>query len=138
MIDPLQSAMRATSSALEAQSARIRIISENVANAQTTGEAPGADPYRRKTISFGEEMARAEGVTTVAIRTVGRDVSAFRSVHDPGHPAADARGYVKLPNVDPILELADLREANRSYQANLQVVRQTRELVTLTVDLLKA
>ncbi len=138
MVEPLQAALRAASSALEAQSTRIRVVSENVANAHSTGATPGDDPYRRKTISFGEELARAEGVRTVAVRSIGRDPTAFRSVHDPGHPAADQRGFVKLPNVDPILELADLREANRSYQANVQVVRQTRELFTLTIDLLKA
>lgn len=138
MVEPLQAALRAASSALEAQSTRIRVVSENVANAQTTGATPGSDPYRRKTISFGEELARAEGVRKVAIRAIDVDLSDFRMVRDPGHPAADARGYVKMPNVDPILEMADLREANRSYQANVQVVRQTRELFSLTIDLLKA
>lgn len=138
MVEPLQAALRAASSALEAQSTRIRVVSENVANAQTTGATPGSDPYRRKTISFGEELARAEGVRKVAIRAIDVDPSDFRMTLDPGHPAADERGYVKMPNVDPILEMADLREANRSYQANVQVVRQTRELFSLTIDLLKA
>ncbi len=138
MIDPLLGAIRAASSALEAQSTRIRVVSENVANAQTTGAEPGSEPYRRKTISFGEELSRAEGVRTVGVRAIGRDPSEFRVVRDPGHPAADAKGFVKMPNVDPIMEVADLREANRSYQANVQVVRQTRDLFSLTIDLLKA
>jgi flagellar basal-body rod protein FlgC len=98
VIDPLQSSIRVAGSALQAQSMRIRVVSENLANAQTTGAAPGDDPYSRKTVSFANEMSRVDQANLVTIRKVGVDQSAFRIVRDPGHPAADARGYVKMPN----------------------------------------
>jgi flagellar basal-body rod protein FlgC len=122
---------------LYAQSQRLRVSSENLANAQTTGANATEDPYRRKTITFGELVDRNAGVATVSVRAVGRDPSSFRTIYDPGHPAADAKGFVRMPNVDPMVELADLREANRSYQANVQVVKQAKDLFSLTIDLLK-
>lgn len=137
MIDPLGAALRIAGSGLEAQSARLRIAAENLANAQSTGTTPGADPYVRKTITFASELDRATGTPRVRVRGVGTDSAPFRVEHDPGHPAADAAGKVKLPNVDTLIETADMREANRSYQANLQVAKQARELFSLTLDLLK-
>lgn len=137
MIDPLQATLRIAGSGLEAQSARLRIVAENLANAQSTGATPGADPYSRKTITFASELDRTTGTPRVRVRGVGTDSAPFRVEHDPGHPAADAAGNVKLPNVDTLIETADMREANRSYQANLQVAKQARELFSLTLDLLK-
>ncbi|MFC6790905.1 flagellar basal body rod protein FlgC [Methylobacterium komagatae] len=137
MIDPLLSATKLASSGLEAQSLRMRIVSENLANAQSTGDAPGADPYSRKTISFRAEMQRAIGASSVKVSEIGRDTSPFRSEYDPGSPAADARGMVKLPNVNMLVEMADMREANRSYEANLQVIKQARAMVASVIDLLK-
>ncbi|MGC5779423.1 flagellar basal body rod protein FlgC [Methylobacterium sp. NFXW15] len=137
MIDPLLSATKLASSGLEAQSLRMRIVSENLANAQSTGDAPGADPYSRKTISFRAEMQRAIGASSVRVSEIGRDTSPFRSEYDPGSPAADARGMVKLPNVNMLVEMADMREANRSYEANLQVIKQARAMVASVIDLLK-
>lgn len=137
MIDPLQSALRIAGSGLEAQSTRMQIVSENLANAQSTGSTPGAAAYRRKTISFENELHRASGADLVKIKGVGSDRTSFRIEHDPSHPAADEKGFVKLPNVNVLIEMADMREANRSYEANLQVVKQAREMISMTIDLLR-
>ena len=137
MPDPLQATLRIAGSGLEAQSVRLRVISENIANAQSTGETPGADPYTRQTVSFDSVLDRSLGVPLVRIKTIGRDSAPFKVEHDPGNPAADAGGFVKLPNVDILTELADMREANRSYEANLQVAKQSAELLGQTVSLLK-
>ena len=137
MLDPLQSSLRVAGAGLQAQSIRMQIVSENVANAHTSGATPADDPYRRKTVTFGDELNRQDGARYVRLRSIGRDERPFRIVHDPGNPAANDKGEVKLPNVDTILELADLREANHNYQASLQVIRQAKELFTMTVDILK-
>lgn len=137
MIDPLQLTLKIAASGLEAQSKRVRVVSENLANAQSTGDGPGADPYMRKTINFESEVDRADGAILVRIGSIDVDRAPFRIEHDPGHPAADAAGYVKLPNVNLLVELADIREANRSYEANLQVLKQARDLISMTIDLLR-
>jgi len=137
MLDPLQASLKIAASGMDAQSARLRVITENLANAQSTGSTPGADPYQRKTVSFVSELDRASGVRTVRVRDTGVDESPFKVDLDPGNPAADEKGFVKLPNVDPLIEMADLREANRGYEANLQVARQVGELMSMTVNLLK-
>jgi flagellar basal-body rod protein FlgC len=98
---------------------------------------PGGDPYARKTVSFAQELDRASGVSTVRTNAIGRDKAPFPAQHIPGHPAADAAGYVKLSNVNPLVELSDMREAHRSYEANLQMVRQAREMIGDLIDLLK-
>lgn len=139
MIDPLSAAGRLASAGLEAQSVRMRVVSENLANAQSTGASPGADPYSRKTVSFRAEIDRAAGVSSVRLRDIGTDVTTpFRTEHDPSNPAADTNGNVKLPNVNMIVEMADMREANRSYEANLQVIKQARAMVAGVIDLLKS
>ena len=137
MIDPLQTALTVASSGLSANSARMRIASENIANARSTGEAPGSDPYRRKTITFENALDAASGADVVKVDRVATDASPFITEYDPGNPAADGKGYVKLPNVNLILEMADMREANHAYEANLQVVKQSRDLISMTIDLLK-
>ncbi len=137
MPDPLQATLRIAGSGLEAQSMRLRVISENIANAQSTGDTPGADPYARQTISFDSVLDRSLGVPLVRVKTIGRDDAPFKVEHDPGNPAADAGGFVKMPNVDVLTELADMREANRTYEANLQVAKQSAELLGQTVSLLK-
>lgn len=135
--DPLQAAIRIAGAGLDAQSTRLRIISENIANAQSTSTVPGGDPYVRKTVTFGDELDRASGVSLVTVRGVGADPSPFKLEQDPGNPAADSSGFVKMPNVDVLVELADMREANRSYEANLQVAKQSSDLQSATVNLLK-
>jgi len=137
MPDPLQATLRIAGSGLEAQSVRLRVISENIANAQSTGDTPGADPYTRQTISFDSVLDRSLGVPLVRVKTIGQDDTPFKVEHDPGNPAADAGGFVKMPNVDVLTELADMREANRTYEANLQVAKQSAELMNQTVSLLK-
>ena len=138
MTDLLLAPLRAASAGLTAQSERMLVAAQNIANARTTGNAPGADPYRRKTISFRSELDRASGLELVTVARLGRDPSPFKVVYDPGHPAAGKDGFVKMPNVDMLVETADLRDANRMYQANLQVVKQAREVISLTIDLLRA
>ncbi|MGC3970572.1 MAG: flagellar basal body rod protein FlgC [Pirellulales bacterium] len=137
IVDPLSASLKIAGSGLEAQSTRLRIVSENIANARTTGDTPGADPYRRKTVTFGAEMDKNSGATLVGVKKLGMDRSDFVSEYDPSNPAADERGIVKMPNVNMLIEMADMREANRSYDANLQTIRQTRDLITSTIELLK-
>ena len=138
MLDPLQAALKIGASGLEAQSKRVRIVSENLANAHSTGRTPGSDPYTRKTISFEAELDEAIGASTVKAARIERHRAPYRVEVNPGHPAADAKGFVKLPNVDVLVEMADMREANRSYEANLQVIKQARELISMTIDLLRS
>jgi flagellar basal-body rod protein FlgC len=135
--DPLQASLRIAASGLEAQSTRLRIVSENIANAQSTGPNAGAAPYARKTLSFESALDRATGTNLVAVRAIGVDRTPFKLERDPGNPAADAQGMVKMPNVDVLVELADMREANRSYEANLQVAKQTADMLNQTVALMK-
>ena len=137
MIDPIEAAIAAAASGLEAHSTRMRVISENLANAESTAATPGANPYTRKLVTFEDEMDQASGADLVKVAAIGYDRSPYRVEYDPGNPAADANGFVKLPNVNLISEMADMREANRSYSANIQVVKQARELFTMTVDLMR-
>lgn len=137
MLDPLQASLSIASSGLEAQSTRMRIVSENLANANATGRTAGAEPYQRKTVTFDAEMDRAAGAQLVKVKDVGVDSSPYRVEYDPGHPAADKTGYVKLPNVNMMVEMADMREVNRSYEANLQIVKQVRSMFGMTIDLLR-
>ncbi len=138
MSDPMQVALKVAASGIEAQSRRMLVVSENLANQNSTGNTPGADPYTRKTVSFASELDDSLGASIVKIDRVDLDQTPFRLEHDPGHPAADENGYVKMPNVDLMVELADMREANRSYEANLQVVKQARSLINMTLDLLRS
>ena len=137
MIDPIEAAIDVATSGLEAHSTRMRVISENLANAESTASTPGANPYTRKTVTFEDELDQATGADLVKVKAIGLDRSPYRVEYDPGNPAADKNGFVKLPNVNLITEMADMREANRSYSANIQVVKQARELFTMTVDLMR-
>ena len=137
MLDSLQASLAIAGSGLEAQSTRMRIVSENLANANSTGRTSGSDPYQRKTVTFDAAMDRAAGSQLVKVKEVGSDTSPFRLEYDPGHPAADKAGYVKLPNVNMLIEMADMREVNRSYEANLQIVKQVRSMFGMTIDLLR-
>lgn len=136
-MDALTAASRVAGSGLEAQSQRLRVVSENLANAQSTGNVAGGDPYQRKTISFSSVLDRAVGTPLVRVDSIDRDKQAFPLQFDPGSPAADETGYVKMPNVNVLIEMADMREANRSYDANLQVIKQVRDLVSMTIDLMR-
>jgi len=138
MSDPLSMALQVAATGMDAQSMRLRIVSENLANAQTTGPVAGSDPYRRKLVNFAVELDRASGAAMVDADKIDYDQSDFTVQYDPGNPAADEDGMVKMPNVNILVEMADMREANRAYEANLQTVRQARELISMTIDLLRA
>jgi flagellar basal-body rod protein FlgC len=125
-------------SGLRAQAGRMRIISENIANADSTPSSPGADPYRRKVPTFHTELDRSLGVQLVELGRVQTDQSDFRLKYEPGHPAADKNGNVKYPNVNPLVEMTDMREAQRSYEANINVITATRRMLQRTIDILKA
>ena len=125
-------------SGLRAQAGRMRIISENIANADSTPQSRGADPYRRKIPTFRSELDRTIDTQLVELGKVQTDSSAFRLKYEPGHPAADATGNVKYPNVNPLIEMTDMREAQRSYEANINVITATRRMIQRTIDILKA
>lgn len=137
MIDPIKASMSIAGSGLEAQSSRLRVVSENIANADSTGRVSGADPYRRRTITFDSVMSRTEGVNLVRVKDLGLDNAPFRLEYEPGHQAADENGYVKRPNVNVLVEMSDMRETNRSYEANLQIFKQARSMAAMTIDMLK-
>jgi flagellar basal-body rod protein FlgC len=136
-VDFLKS-MAIAASGLRAQAGRMRIISENIANADSTPSKPGSNPYRRKLLSFHAEIDRALDVRTVGLGRVRTDASEFRLKYEPGHPAADVNGNVKYPNVNPLVEMTDMREAQRSYEANINVIGATRRMIQRTIDILKA
>jgi len=133
----LLKSMRVAASGLKAQSGRMRIIAENIANADSTGKTPGADPYRRKIPTFEDRLNREVGAETVQMGRPMLDQSAFKLKYMPGHPAADSNGYVKMPNVDGLVEAMDMREAQRSYEANLNLITASRRMISQTIDILK-
>ncbi len=135
-MDALVSALKIAATGMGAQSERLRVVSQNLANAQSTGTTPGSDPYRRKTISFAAELDGSGG-SMVQVGSIGRDQSDFPIEFLPGNEAADERGFVKMPNVNVLVEMSDMTEANRSYEANLQVIKQARDLISMTIDLMR-
>jgi flagellar basal-body rod protein FlgC len=122
---------------MRAQGQRLRVVAENLANADSVSEVAGGDPYRRKTISFKNQLDRELGMETVQVSKVGEDPSDFRMKYDPGNPAADSKGYVKLPNVNSLIEMSDMREAQRSYEANLKAIEVARSMLQRTIDLIR-
>jgi flagellar basal-body rod protein FlgC len=138
MFDPLKVSQKVAASGLDVQSHRMRIIAENMANAQSTAHTPGGDPYARKTITFNNVFDETVGANLVTVEQIGTDKSPFRIERQPGHPAADADGNVKYPNVNVLVEMGDMREANRTYEANLQMMKQSRGMVMMTIDLLRS
>jgi flagellar basal-body rod protein FlgC len=137
MSDDLFIAMRVGASGMKAQSTRLRVTSENIANADSVSDVAGGDPYRRKLITFGNALDRASGAQTVEIKSITRDPGDFKLEYQPSHPAADGSGYVKKANVDSLIEMADMREGIRSYEANLRVVDNSRDMLLKTIDLLR-
>jgi flagellar basal-body rod protein FlgC len=125
-------------SGMRAQAGRMRILSENLANADSTASGPNADPFRRKIPTFRSAVDRSLDAQVVTLGRAKPDPSDFRLKYDPGHPAADANGNVKYPNINPLIELTDMREAQRSYEANVNVVTATRRMIQRTLDILKA
>jgi flagellar basal-body rod protein FlgC len=137
MANDLNQALEVSVSGMDAQTARLRVIAQNIANQDTTGSSPGADPYRRKTISFQSVLDQSSGLETVEVKSVDADNTDFPLKYDPANPAANAQGYVKLPNVNGFVEMMDMREAERTYSANLSVMQATRGMQSKTLDILK-
>lgn len=133
----LYKSMAVSASGMKAQGTRLKVISENLANANTTAETPGDLPYRRKTITFANELDRKLGVDTVKVAKVGVDKSDFERRYDPTHPSADSDGYVLMPNVNTLVEAMDMREAQRSYEANLSAIDTARQMLSRTLELLR-
>ena len=134
-VTPRNTAMTVAASALKAQQSRMRVIAENIANAQSTATTPGGDPYRRQVPVF--EAKTIDGATGVVMAQVRPDQSNFRMEYDPQHPAANAEGYVSRPNVDSLVEAMDMREAQRAYEANLNVIETARNMDSRTLDIIK-
>ena len=133
----ISKALAVSAAGMDAQTARLRMIAENLANQDTTGSSPGADPYRRKTITFESRMDQTIGIETVGVKRIGRDQADFPQRFDPSHPAANAEGYVKTSNVNTFVEVMDMREAQSTYTANLNVLETTRTMLSRTIELLK-
>jgi len=129
--------MMIAASGMRAQSKRIRVVSENIANANTTALKPGEDPYRRQVPTFKAELDRQAGVQTVRMVGTVRDQGEFGLKYDPQHPAADDKGYIRTPNVNPLIEMVDMRDAQKNFEANLNVIKSSRAMLTRTIDLLR-
>lgn len=133
----LDAALRIAGSGMKVQSSRLRVVAENLANAESTAKTPGGDPYRRKTLTFGQVQDRESGTALVDVRRYDQDTSELPRKFEPGHPAADAQGYVSYPNVNPFIELMDMREAQRSYEANLNALQTARSMLQRIIDILR-
>ena len=123
---------------MNAQSARLKVVAENLANADSTAATPGGEPYRRKVITFKETLDKSLGVATVKVGSIRTIPGSFGRRYEPSHPAADPDGYVLTPNVNPLIELTDMREAQRSYEANLNVIDAAKSMLSRTIDLLRS
>lgn len=134
----LLKAIRAASAGMHSQTVRLRVVAENLANAQSTATGPGGEPYQRKLVTFRNQLDREMGVETVRVDKVERDPSEFELRYDPGNPAANPDGYVQLPNVKPMIELMDMREAQRSYEANMNAMSAARQMLMRTIELIKS
>lgn len=136
-MDDLTLSKTIASSGMKAQAMRLRIISENLANADSLAKTPGGMPYRRKTVTFRNELDKATGAELVKVGRVSRDRSQLERKYDPNHVAADADGYVLLPNVNPLIETMDMREAQRTYDANVNVISVSKDMMAKTLDLIR-
>ncbi|CCZ22710.1 flagellar basal body rod protein [Acetobacter sp. CAG:977] len=136
-MDDLTLSKTIASSGMKAQAMRLRVISENLANADSLAKTPGGMPYRRKTVTFRNELDKATGAELVKVGRVSRDRSQLERKYDPNHVAADADGYVLLPNVNPLIETMDMREAQRTYDANVNVISVSKDMMAKTLDLIR-
>ncbi len=138
MSSDIVNALTISARGMRVQGARIRVIAENIANADTTGLTPGSDPYSRQTISFKNILDREMGIPLVEVNKIESDKETpFKLEYNPDHPAANSEGYVKLPNVNKMIEMMDAKEAQRSYEANLGMIEQSRGMISRTIDLLR-
>lgn len=136
-MDDLFKTMRISAAGMKAQGTRLRVISENIANAESLPRTEGEKPYQRKLVTFKNELDRSTGIETVRVDRIRPDKSEFQKRYDPHHPAADADGYVQVPNVNTLIEMTDMREAQRSYEANLGVIRASKSMLQGTIDILR-
>jgi len=136
-MDDILKTMRISSAGMRAQGTRLRVISENIANAGSLPQSPDELPYRRKVVSFKNALDRSIGLDTVRINRISDDKSEFQMRFDPNHPAANADGYVQTPNVNTLIEMMDLREAQRSYEANLNVIKSSKAMINGAIDVLR-
>ena len=133
----LDKSLNVSAAGMRSQGTRLRVIAENIANANSTAQTPGGEPYRRKLVTFENVLDHAIGVETVRVDSIVADRSSFSRRFEPGHPAADEDGYVLTPNVNSLMEMADMREAQRSYEANLKAIEAARTMIQKTVELLR-
>jgi flagellar basal-body rod protein FlgC len=138
MSSDLFKSLAISSAGMQAQGARLRVVSENLANASSTGETPEDLPYRRQVVTFRNALDRELGVNRVGINQVTVDPSEFERRYDPAHPSADDEGYVLYPNVNTLVEVMDMREAQRAYEANMNVIQQSKTMMMSTIDLLRS
>ncbi len=134
----LKASMQIAAAGLRVQGGRMRVIAENLANANSTAKTPGGEPYRRKIPTFTQQFNRELGLKTVSLGRIKYDQSDFEKRYEPGHPAADAKGFIQIPNINALIEGMDMREAQRSYEANLNVISATRRMLARTLDILRA
>lgn len=134
----LTKALYISAAGMKAEGTRLKVIAENLANADSTAPAPGEMPYRRKTVTFENVLNRQLGVDEVKVASVGVDTSAFQRKYEPGAPGADSQGYVLYPNVNPLIETMDMQEAQRTYEANLNVVATSKSMLLQTINLLRS
>jgi flagellar basal-body rod protein FlgC len=134
----LLKALKVSAAGMKAQGVRLRVIAENIANTDSLATEPGAQPYRRKVVTFKNMLDRASGSRQVTINKIAVDGSDFKKKYDPTHPSADTDGYVLMPNVNTMVEMMDMREAQRSYSANLSVIEASKSMLMRTIDILRA
>jgi flagellar basal-body rod protein FlgC len=134
----LQTSLQLSFAGMNAQATRLRVVAENLANSASTAQTPGGEPYRRQVVTFQSVLDKSIGATTVKVARIMPDEGEFERKYDPGNPGADAEGYVLTPNVNPMMELMDMREAQRSYQANLDSITAAKSMISRTIDLLRS
>ncbi|MBK1698412.1 flagellar basal body rod protein FlgC [Rhodovibrio salinarum] len=133
----LSKVLHISAAGMKAQGVRLRVLSENVANADSVARTPDGEPYRRKLVTFANEVNKELGINQVKIDQIEPDPSEFGQEYRPGHPAANEEGYIQTPNVNSLIEMSDMREAQRSYEANLKVIESSRTMLSRTIDLLR-
>ena len=137
-MDDIIKTIRISSAGMRVQGTRLRAISQNIANADSLPQRPGENSYRRKLVTFKNELDKSVGVETVHVHRLHKDMSDFNKKYDPSHPAADKDGYVLTPNVNTMIEMMDMREAQRSYEANLNLIRSSKSMLNSVIDVLGA
>ena len=136
-MDDIIKTMRISGAGMKVQGSRLRVIAQNLANANSLPQEPGGQPYRRKVVTFKNVLDRNLGLKTVRVGRIQPDKSDFGKRYEPSHPAANADGYVLTPNVNSMVEMSDMREAQRSYEANLNVIKASKSMLNSTIDVLR-